>query len=144
MNCRIVEFDSPELLEIYALRQKELRFPLNLNLFNEDLLSEQNEIFFAGFENGKLLTCLQMKKVSPTILKLRQMATDQEYKGFGKGKLLVQFAENWAKEHGYKLIELHARKVAQGFYEKLAYQKVGEEFLEVEIPHYKMEKVLDI
>jgi predicted GNAT family N-acyltransferase len=37
---------------------------------------------------------------------------------------------------------MHARKTAMGFYEKLGYEKIGDEFTEVTIPHYKMEKRL--
>ena len=38
------------------------------------------------------------------------------------------------------VIELHARETALGFYERLGFARVGEEFLEVNIPHWKMRK----
>ncbi len=142
MICEKVNFNSPWILKIYALRQKELRMPLKLNLFEEDLLSEQDEFFFIGYQGDELVTCLQLRYVGDKVLKLRQMATDAKFQGAGKGKALVCFAERWAGESKYKKIELHARKVAQGFYEKLNYERVGEEFLEVDILHYKMVKEL--
>jgi len=37
---------------------------------------------------------------------------------------------------------LNARKTAVGFYEKLGYEKIGEEFPEINIPHYKMRKIM--
>jgi predicted GNAT family N-acyltransferase len=37
---------------------------------------------------------------------------------------------------------MHARVSATGFYEKLGYEIRGEQFDEVTIPHYIMEKVL--
>jgi predicted GNAT family N-acyltransferase len=37
---------------------------------------------------------------------------------------------------------MHARKTALGFYEKLGYKAQGEEFEEVTIAHYVMEKAL--
>jgi len=37
---------------------------------------------------------------------------------------------------------MHARKTALGFYEKLGYNVVGDEFTEVTIPHFVMEKNL--
>lgn len=142
MTCEKVSFNSPWILKMYALRQQELRTPLGLNLFEEDLLGEQNEFFFVGYAKGQIITCLQLRKVENKVLKLRQMATDFNCQGKGRGKELVRFSEEWIKKNGYTKIELHARKVAQGFYEKIGYEKVGEEFLEVEIPHFKMEKVL--
>jgi predicted GNAT family N-acyltransferase len=37
---------------------------------------------------------------------------------------------------------MHARKSAVGFYEKLGYKIVGDEFEEVTIPHFEMQKTL--
>jgi predicted GNAT family N-acyltransferase len=37
---------------------------------------------------------------------------------------------------------MHARKTVMGFYEKLGYKVVGDEFTEVTIGHYTMEKDL--
>jgi predicted GNAT family N-acyltransferase len=54
----------------------------------------------------------------------------------------MNFAENLARDRGYKKITMHARKNAIGFYEKLGYKKVGKEFEEITIPHYVMEKQL--
>ena len=142
MICENVSFDSDWITKIYALRQAELREPLGMNLFDEDLLAEQNEYFFIAHQSERLLSCMQLRDVGNGTLKLRQMATSDIYKGMGLGKKLVEFGEGWARESGFKKIGMHARKRALGFYEKLGYTKVGEEFLEVNIPHYKMEKLL--
>ena len=37
---------------------------------------------------------------------------------------------------------MHARKTSVPFFEKLGYAVCGEEFLEITIPHYEMEKAL--
>jgi predicted GNAT family N-acyltransferase len=37
---------------------------------------------------------------------------------------------------------MHARKHAVGFYEKMGYKARGNEFIEVTIPHFAMEKQL--
>jgi len=142
MQCETVAFTSPWILQIYKLRQDVLRSPLGLNLFDEDLLSEKNEVFFIAHENDTLLSCLQLRKLDEERLKLRQMATHQGKQAKGYGKKLVEYAEQWGLENGFVSIELHARKVAQGFYEKLGYSKVGAEFIEVEIAHCKMIKKL--
>jgi predicted GNAT family N-acyltransferase len=52
------------------------------------------------------------------------------------------FAENLARDRGYKKITMHARKNAIGFYEKMGYVRIGNEFEEITIPHYLMEKKL--
>lgn len=44
-----------------------------------------------------------------------------EYRKQGLGSLVVQEAEKWIKEMGYKKAVLESRDVAVGFYEKLGY-----------------------
>ena len=70
------------------------------------------------------------------------MAVFSGLQGKGIGKVLLQFAENIARDRGYKKIIMHARKTAVGFYEKLGYKITSPEFEEVTIPHYVMEKSL--
>jgi predicted GNAT family N-acyltransferase len=54
----------------------------------------------------------------------------------------MNYAENVARDNGYKKMIMHARKTAVGFYEKLGYTTTGNEFTEVSIPHFVMEKRL--
>jgi predicted GNAT family N-acyltransferase len=54
----------------------------------------------------------------------------------------MQFAENLARDKGFKLITMNARDTAIGFYQKMGYQVVGDEFIEVTVPHHVMQKRL--
>jgi ribosomal protein S18 acetylase RimI-like enzyme len=58
------------------------------------------------------------------------------------GTKLVRFAEEDARGSGYRIMVLHARKTAVPFYEKLGYSILGEEFLEINLPHYTMQKLI--
>ena len=78
----------------------------------------------------------------PQTVRLRQMAVMNDLQGKGIGKALMQFAENLARDRGYKKITMHARRDASGFYEKMGYRRIGDEFKEITIPHYVMEKEL--
>jgi GNAT superfamily N-acetyltransferase len=62
--------------------------------------------------------------------------------GKGVGRALMIFAENIARDLGYRRLCMHARSTAVGFYQKLGYRTAGNEFTEVTIPHYVMEKDL--
>jgi GNAT superfamily N-acetyltransferase len=75
-------------------------------------------------------------------VRLRQMAVNNTLQGKGIGRALMNFAENLARDRGYKRLTMHARKTAVGFYERLGYQISSPEFEEVTIPHYVMEKWL--
>ena len=73
---------------------------------------------------------------------MRQVAVDAPFQQNGIGKKMVQFCESFATSRNFNKIELNARKSAVPFYLSLDYQIVGDEFLEVNIPHYKMIKSL--
>ena len=70
------------------------------------------------------------------------MAVLNNLQGKGIGRALMQFAENIARDLGYKKLTMHARVTAVGFYEKLGYSVVGDQFIEVTLPHHSMEKLL--
>ena len=78
----------------------------------------------------------------PISVLLLQMAVLNNLQCKGIGRALMIFAENIARDRGFKKITMHARKTAIGFYEKLGYKVCGEQFEEVTIPHYIMEKML--
>jgi len=78
----------------------------------------------------------------PGTVRLRQMAVLNDLQGKGIGRALMNFAENLARDSGYKILSMHARKNSIGFYEKMGYNIKGDEFVEITIPHYLMEKKL--
>ena len=70
------------------------------------------------------------------------MAVQKKVQRKGIGVAIMSFAENLARDKGFKIIKMHARETAIGFYEKLGYEKKGNSFTEVNIPHLLMEKKL--
>jgi len=142
MNIEIkqIAFGDEDYKKEIELRYKVLRQPLGLNYTQEQLDAEKDEFHFASFDGEKLVGCLLMKAIDTKEIKMRQVAVDELYQGKGVDKALVLFSEKFASENGFSLITLHARKTAIPFYEKLGYQVVGEEFLEVAQPHFKMKK----
>jgi predicted GNAT family N-acyltransferase len=73
---------------------------------------------------------------------MRQVAVSPKFQGMGIGKDMVQFAEQTALRMHYTTIELHARLESAPFYDSLLYTRLGNQFLEVNIPHIKMYKNL--
>lgn len=143
MECvQLVDRDNLYFKQFIDLRHRMLRAPLGLSLYDEDLREEMNQFVFVGIKEGIVLTCLLLQNWEAGVLKLRQMATEESLHGFGYGRQLVLYAEEWARKHGYTHIVLHARLSALGFYKKLGYEIIGESFLEVGIPHFNMKKVI--
>lgn len=144
MQIRQIEFGTPEYDEAVRLRYDILRRPLGLEYTPEQLAAEYSEIHLAAFDaTGRLIAYLNLTPVTPDTVKMRQVAVESVLQGKGIGKLLVAASEQLAKHLGYKEISLHARDTAVPFYLKLGYERVGEPFEEVTIPHFKMRKNLE-
>src|SRR6476646_799263 len=142
MSVKLIDHGTGEYTQMVNLRIQLLRKPLGLSFDKEELEKEQTDILIGCFEDDKLEGCCLLTEISPKTLRLRQMAVVSGLQGKGIGKVLTQFAENIARDRGYTKIMMHARKTEIGFYEKLGYKRKGEEFEEVTIPHYVMEKEL--
>jgi N-acetylglutamate synthase-like GNAT family acetyltransferase len=124
------------------LRYEILRKPIGLQFDKEELEKEREDVLMGAFEDGRILGCCLLTKVDTQTVRLRQMAVPNSMQGKGIGRALMVFAENIARDLGYKTLIMHARKTAIGFYEKLGYHTSGNEFEEVTIAHFVMEKTL--
>ena len=142
MALKIIDHGTPEYKQMLKLRDEILRKPLGLKFSPEELEKEKENLLIGAFEDEDMLGCCMLVKESPTIVRLRQMAVLNDLQGKGIGKALTAFAENLARDHGYKIMSMHARKNSVGFYEKMGYTVKGDEFQEITIPHYIMEKEL--
>jgi predicted GNAT family N-acyltransferase len=142
MALRMIDHGSPEYLQMVSLRNEILRKPLGLSLDQEDLDKETDDILMGAFEDDKLLGCCLLTITDLQTIRLRQMAVPNNMQGKGIGRALMTFAENIARDRGFRRLTMHARKTAIGFYQKLGYRVSGEEFNEVTIPHVIMEKAL--
>ena len=142
MALKIIDHGTVEYDQMVKLRDEILRKPLGLSFSKEELEKEKSNLHIAAYEDERMLGCCMLIEEDPATVRLRQMAVRNDLQGKGVGKALMQFAENLARDRGYKKITMHARREASGFYEKMGYKKIGREFEEITIPHYVMEKEL--
>jgi GNAT superfamily N-acetyltransferase len=142
MALRMIDHGTKEYLQMVHLRNEILRKPLGLHLDKAELEKEKEDILMGAFEDDRLLGCCLMTRMDGATIRLRQMAVPKNMQGKGIGRALMIFAENVARDLGYKKLCMHARKTAVGFYQKLGYAISGSEFTEVTIPHFIMEKSL--
>lgn len=142
MALKILEHGSPDYFKMVKLREDVLRKPLGLNFSPDELEQEKNNILIGAFEDDVILGCCMLVQENPKEVRLRQMAVLKDLQGKGIGRAIMLFAENIARDRGYKILSMHARKDSIGFYEKAGYHTSGEEFTEVTIPHYVMQKKL--
>lgn len=142
MALKIIDHGSKEYAQMVQLRTEILRKPLGMTFTAEELEKEKENIHIAAFEDDKMLGCCMLIRQEGKEIRLRQMAVLNNLQGKGIGKAILIFAENIARDLGFKEITMHARKTAVLFFEKLGYRIIGDEFLELGIPHVEMEKRL--
>jgi len=142
MSLKIIEFGSTSYQKMVDLRFQILRNPLGLTFSQADLDKEKDDILIGFFEEDNLEGCCILTPDNKTEIRLRQMAVISGLQHRGIGRVIMNFAENVARDRGYKVLHMHARKTAVGFYQKLGYKIIGEEFEEVTIPHFEMQKAL--
>jgi ribosomal protein S18 acetylase RimI-like enzyme len=142
MALKIIDHGSAEYMQMVKLRDDVLRKPLGLSFTQQELEEEKDNMLIAAFEDDQILGCCMLVEEQPGVVRLRQMAVLNDLQGKGVGRALMNFAENIARDGGYKILRMHARQNALGFYEKVGYKVKGDQFMEVTIPHYVMEKQL--
>lgn len=140
MAIRIIDHGSADYKKMVDLRMDILRRPLGLTFSAEDLEKEKQDLLIGAFEEDELLACCILTKIAEDTCKLRQMAVRPKSQGTGLGAAMMNYAEQLAKDAGYKKMVMNARKTAKGFYEKLGYEIEGDEFVEVTLPHFYMQK----
>ncbi len=141
LDFRSIVFGSDEYKQTCELRNEVLRLPLGMNLYSEDLALEKEQWHFGLFDNGtELIACVIAVPQASGQAKLRQMAVKARHEGKGIGRRMLLSLEALLAERGVMQLSLHARISAAGFYEKLGYVRSGEPFVEVGIPHIRMEK----
>jgi len=142
MALKILDHGSNEYQQMVKLRDDMLRKPLGLGFSPQELEEEKDNMLIGAFEDEDMLGCCMLVEENPGTVRLRQMAVLNDLQGKGIGRALMNFAENLARDRGYKKLSMHARKNAVGFYEKMGYKVASDEFTEVTIPHFVMEKKL--
>ncbi len=93
-------------------------------------------------ENGEVEAYLRMYRgEKPGDIQFGRVLTIQRKKGIGRQ--LMDFACRVAREkYGAEQIVLDSQKSAEGFYKKLGFETISEDFIEAGIPHVKMRKKL--
>lgn len=73
---------------------------------------------------------------------IQRVATLRAYRGCGYAAKLLTSALDFLKTQNITQVELHAQLQAIAFYEKLGFQAFGSEFLDADIPHMSMIKII--
>lgn len=142
MALKIIDYGTADYQKMVKMRDEILRKPLGQSFSNTELEEEKNNLLIGAFEDDQMLGCCMIVENNPKKAQLRQIAVLNNLQGKGIGRALVLFAENLARDHGYKILCMDARKNTVHFFEKMGYKVTSDEFIKLTIPHLKMEKEL--
>ncbi|WP_135302987.1 GNAT family N-acetyltransferase [Haloarcula amylovorans] len=94
-------------------------------------------------DDSKPVATARLRLVEETTAKVERVAVLADYRGEGLGVRVMDAVETVADDRGATEAKLHGQTRVRGFYERLGYEAVGEEFEEAGIPHVEMVKPLD-
>jgi predicted GNAT family N-acyltransferase len=138
----VLIFEAPLGSHLYAqalrLRETILRTPLGLTVTREELADDAMRQHFCAVSFGAVVGTVSLRPLDETTLHLKQMAVAETRRQERVGALLLAHAG------GFRLMVLHARIGAEGFYLRLGYGQEGEAFDENTIPHVRMTKRLGV
>jgi GNAT superfamily N-acetyltransferase len=118
----------------YNLRHTVLRPNQSIEDSMYETDYEEDAFHVGAFYQGKLISVASfITEKNPDFpiekqYRLRQMATLEEFRKFGAGRAVVNFAENIIKERGFDFLWCKGRTTVQEYYEKLGFDPHGDVF----------------
>ena len=141
VSAREIPYGGGEWRAALDLRDRELRRPLGLSVYDDPLDKEADDLHFAVFD-GEALIAYACATPYGERARVRQVAVEPSRRGEGHGRRVMALAEQSLARRGFREIFLHARASAEGFYRHIGYEPRGERFEEVGIEHIEMFRAL--
>jgi ElaA protein len=136
------ELSILELYEIMVIRQVVFSVEQNCVYLDADGYDQNAWHLFSWDEGSQKVT--SYLRVLPAGVKYEEPAigrvvTSPDHRGLGLGKLLmIEALKNIEHELGKTPIRISAQSYLEKFYTELGFSKIGEPYLEDNIPHIEM------
>ena len=134
-------FEKLTTVELYEIiKSRQQIFLLEQNIVYQDLDDVDKTSLHCFFmDDGRVTGYLRAFKVDENTVRIGRVLTLEHKKGVGT-ELMNKSCEKIKSYFGCNKVTLHSQKQAQGFYEKLGFKIVSDEYLEQGIIHVNMEK----
>ncbi|KRG08943.1 GNAT family N-acetyltransferase [Staphylococcus sp. NAM3COL9] len=134
---------TPSMMEdAYNVRKQVFVQEQGVPLKNEIDQYEPIATHIVGYDENNLPFATGRFRSFDNGVKIERVAIIASHRKSGYGKLLMRFIEDVAKNQGYHSLILNAQCHAQTFYESLEYNPFGKIFIEENIEHIAMEKLI--
>ena len=131
------QLTKEELYAILGVRSQIFIVEQKMNCQDMDG-KDMDALHFSLQQDGKILAYLRAFCLDREV-KIGRVLSVSHNKGLGTA-LMNRFVEYIRRTTQCRRICLHAQKHAVGFYEKMGFRKIGEEFYEEGVPHVEMER----
>ncbi len=129
-------------LDAVKIRHKVFVQEQQVPLSREIDKDEAYAIHFVLYDQGEPLATARLLPIDENQVKLQRMAVLKQARGRGLGEKVLEEAERFAKEQGFKEITLGAQLTARLFYENSGFIAYGPVFQDAGIDHIAMTKDL--
>ena len=126
----LTKWNSSLYCEALTLRNKELKASSGKRFLLKAPRDERNDLHLIIKQEDHVVGTLLLHPISEKCVQIKQVAVDSRYQGAGLGKNLLIYAEQVARRFGFCFVFLTGRKQAWGFYEKLGYQTISNDYQE--------------
>ena len=104
---------------------------------------DETAIHLAAYDDsGEPIGAGRFRTLDDRAGKVERIAVLADHRDDGLGRAIMARIEDLARERGIDRLVLHSQTRAAPFYERVGYERVGEEFEEAGIPHVEMRKEL--
>ncbi len=136
------ELTKEELYEILRVRSQIFVAQMKMNCQDIDGV-DFNAVHFYLQQDGKILAYLRTFYVDKNTIKIGRVLSVEHGKGLG-ADIMKKSISYIKKNMPCKTICLDSQKYAVGFYEKIGFKTVSDEFYEEGVLHVKMEFIKTI
>ena len=137
---KISEPTLDEMNEYYHIRWKILRKPLDLQKGTEKDDLENKSIHRVVKIDNQIIGVGRLHFTEDNKAQIRYMAVEDNFKGTGVGKLIINEFVKISKNRNTKNIILYARESVVDFYKKLGFYVIQEAHNLRNIQHFLMER----
>ena len=135
-NKAFDELTARELYEILRVRSEV--FVVEQSCIYQDLdRTDYISRHVILYENDEIVSYLRVFPASDGVARIGRVLTTKRGLGYGL-KCMAEGLDSAKKHFGATSVVIDAQVYATGFYEKLGFRIISEEFLEDDIPHVKM------
>ncbi len=104
--------------------------------------NDENAWHIVGYDKDRLIAAARLYQIGEGIFKIGRVCVDKDYRKMYIGDTLLRTLEDKAVNLKGWLIKISSQECSVGFYEKEGYKKVGDSYLEADMPYFMLEKDL--